>query len=63
MRTEFIKAEHTFNVERDGPDICLPQSHPEIYALAPWAVAIVPMDGGYMLFESDIDFEAWKRES
>ena len=62
MRTEFIEAEHNYDVERDGFEICEPQAHPEIYALTPWAVAIVPMEGGYMAFESANDFEQWKRE-
>ena len=30
---------------------------------APWAAKIVKVDGGYMAFESEADYDAWKNQN
>lgn len=39
-----------------------PTTLENVQAMCPWAIKIKKIAGGYMMFESIIDFEKWQKE-
>jgi hypothetical protein len=39
------------------------ETHEQAEDLAPWAAIIVPVEGGWMAFESMSDYETWSKQA
>jgi len=34
----------------------------KVFDLNPWAIIVIPVEGGWMIFESNHDLQRWKRQ-